>query len=62
MDQKTNKPELVPGDVLEATKFYDMIMKIMEKGNDAEVKKIKGKLKVVEIRKQTVSEFEVRSL
>lgn len=61
MDQKTNKPELVPGDVLEATKFYEMIMKIMEKGNDAEVKKIKGKLKVVEIRKQTVSEFEVRS-
>ena len=61
MDQKTNKPELVPGDVLEATKFYDMIMKILEKGNDAEVKKIKGKLKVVEIRKQTVSEFEVRS-
>lgn len=61
MDQKTNKPESVPGDVLEATKFYDMIMKIMEKGNDAEVKKIKGKLKVVEIRKQTVSEFEVRS-
>ena len=61
MDQKTNKPELVPGDVLEATKFYEMIMKIMEKGYDAEVKKIKGKLKVVEIRKQTVSEFEVRS-
>ena len=61
MDQKTNKPELVPGDVLEATKFYDMIMNIMEKGNDAEVKKIKGKLKGVEIRKQTVSEFEVRS-
>lgn len=62
MDQKINKPELVPGDVLEATKFYEMIMKIMEKGNDAEVKKIKGKLKVVEIRKQTVSEFEVRRL
>ena len=61
MDQKTNKPELVLGDVLEATKFYEMIMKIMEKGNDAEVKKIKVKLKVVEIRKQTVSEFEVRS-
>ncbi len=61
MDQKTNKPELVPVDVLEATRFYDMIMKIMEKGNDAEVKKIKSKLKVVEIRKQTVSEFEVRS-
>ncbi len=61
MEKKEPLPALVPGDVLEATKFYDMIMKIMEKGNDAEVKKIKGKLKVVEIRKQTVSEFEVKS-
>lgn len=41
----------------EAKRLYQMIKQITDKGNDAEVKKIKGKLKIVEIRKQIVSEL-----
>lgn len=56
-DEKKLRTSIAEKPEDEARRLYMMIKQITDKGNDAEVKKIKGRLKIVEIRKQIISEL-----
>ena len=45
----------------EAYRMYSLLNEITNNGCDAEVKKIKGKLKIIRVKKQIATEFEMKS-
>ena len=47
--------------VREACQIYSLLNEITDNGCDVEVKKIKGKLKIIRVKKQIATEFEMKS-
>lgn len=45
----------------EACRVYSLLNEITDNGCDVEVKKIKGKLKIIKVQKQIATEIEIRS-
>ena len=47
--------------VREACQIYSLLNEITDNGCDVEVKKIKGRLKIIKVQKQVATEFEMKS-